>query len=473
METRRTLFVGGRWVPPGGSDGVLSVIDPATEEVFGTVPNGTAGDVDDAVHAARGAFADWAGAAPEERARVLGKVADALVARTDELGALITHEMGMPLSLSALIQVGLPTLTFADAAQRASQIVWEQEAGNSLIVKEPVGVVGAITPWNFPLHQVANKVAAALAVGCTVVLKPSEVAPLSAFVLAELLEEAGLPPGAFNLVSGVGPVVGEAIAAHPGVDMVSFTGSLRAGTRVMQLAAKHITKVTLELGGKSANIILEDADLPLAVRRGVDACYLNGGQTCSALTRMLVPHSRLDEAGAIAADAAEAYVVGDPFDPATTMGPLASAAQRERVLDYIRQGVDAGYPLVAGGLGSPAATSRGYFVRPTVFCGVENTSVIAQQEIFGPVLCIIPYEDEEHAVAMANDSPYGLAGGVWSGDLAHAESVARRLRTGQVELNGGAFNPIAPFGGYKRSGIGRELGAYGLEEYLEVKALQR
>jgi aldehyde dehydrogenase (NAD+) len=472
MEVRNKLFIDGTWAPSTGP-GTIDVIEPSTEAVFGSIPDGTPEDVDRAVTAARAAFPEWAGSAPKDRASVLQAVSDSLAQRTKDIGELITHEMGMPARLSELIQVGLPTLTFADAAQKATEVLWEQEVGNSLVLREPTGVVAAITPWNFPLHQIANKVAAALAVGCTVVLKPSEVAPLNSFVLAEIFAAAGLPPGVFNVVSGVGPVVGEALVAHPDVAMISFTGSLRTGTRIMQLGAHGIKKVTLELGGKSANIILDDADLERAVTKGVDACFLNAGQTCSALTRMLVPHSKLAAAEEVAATAAQNYRPGDPFDKTTTLGPLASAIQQERVRTYIRRGIDDGAKLLTGGADAPDGLQTGFFVRPTVFSNVDNASLIAQEEIFGPVLCIIGYDTEDEAIEIANDSVYGLAGGVWSGDLDHAEAVARRLHTGQVELNGGAFNYLAPFGGYKRSGIGRELGSFGLDEYLELKALQR
>jgi aldehyde dehydrogenase (NAD+) len=345
-------------------------------------------------------------------------------------------------------------MTFSSMPGLLEEVVWEQEVGNSTVVREPVGVVGAITPWNYPLHQIAAKVAPALAVGCTVVLKPSEVAPLNAFILAEIMEAVGAPAGIFNLVTGTGPVVGEAIAAHPGVDMVSFTGSTRAGRRVSELAAKDVKPVALELGGKSPNVILDDADLETAVTDGVAKCFLNSGQTCSALTRMLVPRSRLEDAERIAAAVAEQYAVGDPFAETTRLGPLVSETQRERVRGYIRKGAEEGARIVTGGDEAPDGLDRGYFVRPTVFSDVRSDMTIAQEEIFGPVLALIPYDDEEDAVRIANDTVYGLAGGVWSADEERAKRIARRIRTGQVEINGG------------------ELGRFALEEYLQVKSLQ-
>jgi len=370
------------------------------------------------------------------------------------------------------IQAGLPTFTFADNAQRASEFVWEEEVGTSTLVREPVGVVAAITPWNYPLHQIANKVAAALAAGCTVVLKPSEVAPINAFILAEIIHEVGLPKGVFNLVTGVGPVVGEAIVAHPKTDMVSFTGSTRAGKRVMEIAAQMVKRVSLELGGKSANVILEDADIAKAVADGVGKAYLNSGQTCSALTRMVVPRSKLQEVEDVAVATAAAFTPADPITGASFCGPLISAVQQQRVRDYINKGIDEGARLVCGGVSVPEELSKGFYVMPTIFSDVKNSMTIAQEEIFGPVLSIIPYDTEEEAVAIANDSLYGLAGGVWAGTDEKAFEVARKIRTGQVEINGGAFNIVAPFGGYKQSGIGRELGKYGFEEFLEVKAIQ-
>jgi acyl-CoA reductase-like NAD-dependent aldehyde dehydrogenase len=378
----------------------------------------------------------------------------------------------MPLNLSNMIQAGLPLMTFGSMQQILSTFEFEETIGNSLVVKEPVGVVGAITPWNYPLHQIALKVAPALAAGNTVVLKPSEVAPLNAFILADVIEEVGLPAGVFNLVTGVGPVVGEAIAKHPDVDMVSFTGSTRAGKRVAELGAQTVKRIALELGGKSPNIILEDADLTKAVPAGVGGAFLNSGQTCTALTRMIVPRSKLAEVEQLAVQAAETYTPGDPFDANTRLGPLVSAAQQERVRNYINKGVEEGAKLLTGGAEQPEGLDKGYFVRPTVFSDVRNDMTIAQEEIFGPVLSIIPVDSEEEAIEVANDTIYGLAGAVWAGEKDKAQEVARQIRTGMVDVNGGGFNPMAPFGGFKQSGRGREAGKYGLEEFLEIKSMQ-
>ncbi|MGH9206549.1 MAG: aldehyde dehydrogenase family protein, partial [Acidimicrobiales bacterium] len=411
---RDKLYIGGAWVPSTGT-GSIEVIDSTTEEVSGTVPEGTTDDIDRAVAAARAVFPAWSSTPVAERTALLTAVSEALGARMDALGELITHEVGMPLVLSRLVQVGLPMASFGSMAQVTADFTWEQTVGNSLIVREPIGVVGAITPWNYPLHQIAAKVAPALAAGCTVVLKPSEVAPLNAFVLAEIFEEVGVPAGVFNLVTGFGPVVGEAIAAHPGVDMVSFTGSTRAGKRVSEVASGTVKRVALELGGKSANVILDDADLAQAVPDGVGKCYFNSGQTCSALTRMLVPRDRLDEVETLARSTAEAFAAGDPFDGETRLGPLVSAVQRDRVRNYIDKGVGEGATLLTGGIEAPDGLDKGFFVRPTVFTSVTRDMTIARDEIFGPVLVIMPYDSEDEAVEIANDTDYGLAGGVWSG----------------------------------------------------------
>ncbi len=471
VQVHEHIYIGGEWVPSSGS-GRLEVVNSTTEQVMGSIPEGTVEDVDRAVAAARAAFDGWSTTSVQERADWLQRIAEALGARMEEIAALIAQEVGMPLKLSNMIQAGLPTMSFGSMPQVMGDMEWEEEVGNSLIVREAVGVVGAITPWNYPLHQIAAKVAPALAAGCTIVVKPSEVAPLNAMLLADVLDGIGLPAGVFNLVTGVGPVVGEALARHPGVDMISFTGSTAAGRRVSEAASATVKRVALELGGKSPNVILDDADLQRAITDGVSKCFLNSGQTCSALTRMLVPRARLAEAEQIAAVVAAHFVPGDPFEPGTTLGPLVSDVQRERVRGYIRKGAEEGAKLVTGGAEAPDGLEHGFFVRPTVFSEVTTEMRIAQEEIFGPVLSIMPYDDEDDAVRIANDTDYGLAGGVWSADEERAKRVARRIRTGQVEINGGAFNPLAPFGGYKQSGHGRELGRFGLEEFLQIKSMQ-
>ena len=462
------LYIGGEWVASAGQDS-LEVIDSTTEEVFATIPAGLSADVNRAVAAARAAFPAWSQEPAAERGKLLRRVAEELEARTDEIADVITHEVGMPRGQSAAIQVGTGISAFSTASDLVSTFAFEDDT-DGLIVKEPIGVVGCITPWNYPLNQIGAKVAYALAAGCTVVLKPSEVAPINALLLAEIIDDIGFPPGVFNLVTGEGPVVGEALAAHPDVDMISFTGSTRAGRRVAELAAQSIKRVALELGGKSPNVLLDDADFPKAVKGGVAAAYANSGQTCSALTRMIVPRSRLAEVEQLARDAAESYTVGDPFAEGTRLGPLISSVQRDRVRGYIEKGIEEGAVLVTGGADAPESLDKGYFVKPTVFSNVTRDMTIAQEEIFGPVLSIIPYDTEDEAVEIANDSLYGLAAAV-SGSDERARKVARTIRAGQVRVNSGRFFGGAPFGGYKQSGLGREHGAYGLDAFLEIKAL--
>ena len=469
MRAYENIFINGQWIASTGTD-TLSVTDSTTEEIIATIPDGSAADVDKAVAAAKAAFPAWSALPKEARAEYLMKIQAGLDARTDELASTIAREVGMPIFLSNIIQAGLPKANFGIAAGLLSTYEFEQTVGNALIVREAIGVVGCITPWNYPLHQIALKVAPALAAGNTVVVKPSEVAPINAFILAEVIEAAGLPAGVFNLVTGVGTVVGEAIASHPDVDMVSFTGSTRAGKRVAEVASQTVKKVSLELGGKSANVILADADFEKAVKDGVAKCLLNSGQTCTALTRMLVPRERLAEAAQIAGAAAETFTPGNPFEKTTRLGPLVSAAQRERVRGFINKGIEEGATLVTGGAASPEGLDKGFFVSPTVFSNVDRTMTIAREEIFGPVLSIMPYDTEAEAIEIANDTIYGLAGGVW-GEPEHAKAVARQSRAGQVEVNGGPFNVLAPFGGYKQSGLGREAGTFGFEEFTEVKAL--
>lgn len=471
MANHDKFYINGQWATPSTKE-TIEVHNAGTGAVMGTVPAGAEKDMNAAVDAARAAFDNWSQTPAAKRAEYLGKISAGLKARAEELAKTIAQEVGMPIKLAGRIQAGLPIATFGNYAKMAGEFAFESQVGNSLVVRDPVGVVGAITPWNYPLHQIALKVAPALAAGCTVVLKPSEVAPFNAYILAEVIHAAGLPAGVFNMVTGLGPVVGEALVKHPQVDAISFTGSTRAGKRISELAAQTVKRVTLELGGKSASVILEDADLATAVKGTVGNCYLNSGQTCTAFTRMLVPEAKYEEAKALAAEAAKAFTPGDPMSESTRLGPLSSAAQLERVRGYIQKGLAEGAELVAGGAEPPEGVPGGYYVKPTVFGKVNPKSTIGQEEIFGPVLSIITYKDEEDAIRIANDTIYGLAGGVWSADTAHAQKVARRLRAGQIDINGGPFNMNAPFGGFKQSGHGREAGVYGLEEFLEYKSLQ-
>ncbi|MBQ0992006.1 aldehyde dehydrogenase family protein [Micromonospora sp. PSH03] len=470
-----TYTVAGHWIggeTVTGSAGTLPVVNPATGEVVAETPAGTADDVDSAVAAARAAFAAWSATTPQHRADVLRRLGAGLAARTEEIAQAITAEMGSPIGMSRTAQVAFPAAVVESVAGLADDFAWAEEVGNSLIVREPIGVVGAITPWNFPLQQIVSKLAPALLAGNTMVFKPSENAPLTARVLAEAAAEAGVPAGVFNVVYGTGATVGEAISAHPDIDMISFTGSTRAGQRISAVAAATVKRVALELGGKGANIILDDADLPAAVERGLMMAFSNGGQVCGAWPRMLVPASRQDEAVALAVEAAKQYTVGDPGDEATRIGPMASEAHRQKVVGYIERGITDGARLVFGGPQRPEGLTVGAYVQPTIFADVDPASAIAQEEIFGPVLTIIPYADEEEAVAIANGTLYGLTSGVF-GEPEHALAIARRLRVGQVDVNAGHWNPLAPFGGYKHSGNGREFGRFGLEEFLETKSIQR
>ena len=448
----------------------FEVHDASTEEVMATVPQGTVEEAAQAVLAAHKAFPAWSALSVEERCQYIDKIVAGLKARSDEMATAIAREVGMPIKLSKMVQVGGPVFNWGNAAKVARAYHYEEKVGNSMVVREPIGVVGCITPWNFPLNQITLKVAPALAAGCTVVLKPSEIAPVNAMILAEIIHDAGLPPGVFNLVNGAGPVVGEVLASHPQVDMVSFTGSTRAGKRVAALAAESVKRVTLELGGKSASIVLPDADMEAAVKGTLAACFLNSGQTCSAHTRMLVPESRYDEIKSLLKTSIAKYPLGPSLDETTRLGPLITASQRERVLGFIQQGLKEGAELIVGGTDKPAF-DHGYFVQPTAL-RVKPDDTLAREEIFGPVLVVLTYKDEDEAVRIANDTIYGLGGGVWSGSDEHAIAVARRMRTGQVDINGAPFNGNAPFGGYKQSGNGRENGKFGFEEFLEHKAIQ-
>ena len=469
--TRDCNYIKGGWQRASGTE-TFEVTDSTTEEIIGTVTAATSGDADAAVAAARAAFPEWSALPSAERAVYLQRAAEGLQSRQSDIAVLVSREVGMPFAYSNVIQAGLPVLSFVSMAELALNFPFQERVNNSLVLREPIGVAVAITPWNYPLHQIAAKVAPALAAGCTVVLKPSEVAPLNAYILAEVLDSIGLPPGVFNLLTGTGAEVGETLVAHPEVDMVSFTGSTGAGRRIGAVAAQTIKRVSLELGGKSPLIILDDADMVAAVGAGLTGCFLNSGQTCIALSRMIVPRSRLAEVEAIAQAGTESITVGSPFEATTMMGPLVSALQRDRVVNYIEQGIAEGAKLIAGGPTPPDGLDRGYFVRPTVFSQTTPDMAIVKEEIFGPVLVIQAYDDEDEAVALANDTIFGLNSAVRSADVDRAIAVGRRIRAGQVQINDGAFNICAPFGGYGQSGNGREFGRWGLEEFLETKSMQ-
>ena len=470
MKDYRKFYIDGKWVDPAeGRD--FTVINPANEEPIATISLGSAEDVDRAVAAAKSAFESYSETSVEERLALLRRIIDVYKSKLEEMATTISQEMGAPISLSRKAQAPAGLAHLMEIVKVVEHYKFDELKGSSLMRKEPVGVCGLITPWNWPMNQVVAKAAPALAAGCTMVLKPSEFAPLSSYLFAQILHEAGVPVGVFNLVSGDGPTVGAAIAAHPDVAMVSFTGSTRAGVAVAQAAAPTVKRVTQELGGKSANIILDDADLEKAVRQGVQECFRNTGQSCNAPTRMLIPRSKMAAAVAAAKQAAETTTVGDPFAEDTGVGPLANKAQFDKVQRLIQKGIEEGATVVAGGPGHPDGVTKGYFVKPTVFTDVDNKMTIAREEIFGPVLCMIPYEDEDDAVRIANDSLYGLSGFVTAGDLERAHRIAKRIRAGNVHINGARVDFSGCFGGYKQSGNGREWGEAGLEEFLELKTI--
>jgi aldehyde dehydrogenase (NAD+) len=469
MEHARHFYIDGRWVDPTGSR-TLPVVDPASEREITAIALGETEDVARAVAAARRAFPAWSGTTVAERLGLLGRLVEVYAKRSVEIGETISREIGAPRALAVDVQAAVGSIHLETTRAVLADFAFERLQGSTLVVREPIGVCGLITPWNWPIHQIVPKVAAALATGCTMVLKPSEIAPLNALLLAEVLNEAGVPAGVFNLVNGDGPTVGAALAAHPDVDMISFTGSTRAGVDVARTAAPTVKRVTQELGGKSADIVLPDADLASVIRRDLGVMCTNTGQSCNAPSRMLVPVDRMEEAAAIASEAAATIVVGDPSDPMTAVGPLASQDQFDKVQHYLALGVEEGATLVVGGPGRPDGVDVGFYVRPTVFSDVRNDMAIAREEIFGPVLVLIGYEDEDDAVRIANDSEYGLSGWV-SGDPERARAMATRIRSGEVHVNGAGTDFAAPYGGYRKSGNGREFGAVGFEEYLETKSI--
>ena len=471
MHAREQLYIDGKWRDSLGK-GSIDVINPATEEIIGRVPVGSTKDVDKAVAAAKNAFDSWSKSSIDERIELLNALSNAFKERGEELAQTITSEVGTPIGYSRVAMVGTPRVVSRSYAKILENYIWEEEVRNSLICKEPIGVCAFITPWNFPLHQIIGKVAPAIAAGCTMVLKPSKEAPLSAFILADILDEIGLPAGVFNLVSGHGSEVGNYMSSHPDVDIVSFTGSTGAGVSVSQSAAPTIKRVTLELGGKSANVALSDADPILVAKKAIGACHQNSGQTCSALTRLIIPESMNEQVCEIIAAKNDSYLVGNPLDESTRCGPMVSLRQQSSVSEYIKSGIDEGAILISGGLGMPNGLEKGFYVKPTIFADVKPDMKIWKEEIFGPVLVITTYKTEDEALALANDSIYGLSGGVWSENPERALNFAKRMRTGQVSVNGGSFNVSAPFGGDKLTRNGRELGTHGLDEFLEIKSNQ-
>src|SRR5579872_3394221 len=470
MKDARQFYIDGKWVAPTQPND-FPVVNPATEEQIATISLGSAADVDKAVAAAKRAFDSFSETTVEQRRDLLQRIVTVYKAKSQDMAQAISSEMGAPLAFAKAAQVGAGLAHFLEVVRLLENFKFDEVRGATLFRKEPIGVCGLITPWNWPMNQIVAKVAPAIAAGCTMVLKPSELAPLSAYLFAQILHEAGVPAGIFNLVNGDGPTVGAAIAAHPGIDMVSFTGSTRAGVAVATVAAPSVKRVTQELGGKAANIILDDADFAKVIPQGVDTCFRNSGQSCNAPTRMLVPQNRMSEAVDLAKHAAEKTKVGDPFAEGVNNGPLANRNQFERVQKMIQKGIDEGAKLVTGGTGRPDGISKGYFAKPTVFSDVRNDMTIAREEIFGPVLCIIPYQDDDDAVRIANDTPYGLAGFVSSGNIERARGVAKQIRAGNVHINGARVDFAGCFGGYKQSGNGREWGEAGLEEFLELKAI--
>ena len=471
MKIYKQFYINGNWVNPVKKIDSFDVLNPANEKVIGQVSLGTPHDIDSAVIAARNAFNFFSQTSVEDRLTLLERIIEVYESRYDEVAETISLEMGAPISLSKNAQAKSGLTHFRQSIEVLHNFRWEERSGSTLIRKEPVGVVGMITPWNWPINQISCKVAPALAAGCTMILKPTEIAPLNAMLFAEIMHEANVPAGVFNLVNGDGPTVGEAMSSHPDIDMISFTGSTRAGIAVAKGAADTVKRVAQELGGKSPNIILEDSDFESAIKRSTEHCFNNSGQSCNAPTRMLVPENKHNEAKEIAKQTAELTKVGDPFDDNTTIGPVVSAVQYNKVQDLIKKGIEEGAELVVGGLGKPEGFTTGYYVKPTVFAGVSNDMAIAREEIFGPVLSILPYKNEEEAIEIANDTDYGLYGYVFSNNAERAKLVANRIRAGSVSINGAGADPSTPFGGYKQSGNGRERGPFGFDEFLEVKAV--